>query len=59
MPSREFLGDEFYLLCLQDYEEMRALRKRVSNLDSRPTDEQIRSLQINKSWERFYAAILK
>ena len=56
MTNREFHGEDFWLWALQDYEALRAYRNTVSK--RRPTEEEMLILEINKPWERFYAAIL-
>jgi hypothetical protein len=56
LTPRDFLTPEIHGAWLQEYEQMRAFRNVVSK--RRPTPEEVGTLQVNKAWERFYAAVL-
>ena len=55
MTSRDFLGDDFYLSCLKDYEGLRSFRHSIKG---KPDMYEQIVLDMNKGWERFYRRIL-
>ena len=56
--KRDFYGEDFYKSLLGWYEEMRAFRNKISSNKSKPTEEEILKLKLNKSFETIYKKML-
>ena len=54
--NRELLGEEFYLVCLKDYESLRVYRNKISAKELSEAEKLI--LKMNKGWESWYRKIL-
>lgn len=55
LEARDFLGEEFWKRCKQDYDACMAYRKTIKG---KPTDEERVLIEMNAAFIEFYGSIL-